>query len=377
MKKILILITVFFATSAFAAEEPIDYVNLGATLLKDGYVQRAKTVLEKADVKKRNFDFVTYYTLKGVLNHRLGYPVISNIFLNKAIELGQENKSIYLYMARNYWQKQKYQKVIESLDLAEEAALENEQMYVIKAEAFKQLKEHRKAWTVLDQGIAKFPEYSKFYSQKFYYLLHLGFYQNALEYADKYLEQQDYSAKEYLAVAYALRESNEYKLSAMLLEQGVIKHPNNDKLLELLGQVYIDQEQYMMAALVFDWASISFPKFAYKAATLYLKAGDPVRSLQLNRRIIAQDDKFRQRLGIDIELQDYESLVAKTDALKRYDLLKDENILYALGYAHFQIGEYDRSKDYLKRVTDNQLFSKASHLFKQIEKCQNDPIECS
>ncbi len=198
----------------------------------------------------------------------------------------------------------------------------------------------------------------------------------AQEYAQKYLQSEQYSAKEYLAVGYALRENGQHNAAAALLEAAVIKYSDDDKLLELLGQVYIDQEQYLSAALVFDWASIRFPKFSAKAATLYLKSNDPVRSLQLNRRIGEQSEKFRQRVGIDIHLEDYESMVAKTESLKRYDLLSDENILYALGYAHYRNGEFEQSRSLLKRITDNQLFAKASHLFKQIEICQNDPYAC-
>ena len=170
------------------AEEPVDYVNLGATLLKDGYVQRAKTVLEKADVSQRDFDFKQYYTLKGVLYHRLGYPVISNIFFNEAVARGQDNPSIYIYVARNHWQKRNYPEIIEALDKAGPAALENQPMYVIKAEAYKQMGDLDKAWSVLDAGIEKFPDYSKFYRQKFYYLVDLGFFQAAEQYAEKYLE---------------------------------------------------------------------------------------------------------------------------------------------------------------------------------------------
>jgi len=161
-----------------------------------------------------------------------------------------------------------------------------------------------------------------------------------------------------------------------LLEEAVILHRSDDKLIELLVQVYIDQENYLMAALVFDWASIHQPKFAYKAATLYLKAKQPIRSLQLNRRILKQDEKFRQRLGIDIYLNDYESLVTKTPALKRYGLLADDNIAYAIGYGYFRIGEFDKAKKYLKSINDSLLFSKASHVFQQIEKCRNEPLTC-
>jgi len=362
--------------SAHAQEPPVDYLNLGATLLQDGYVQRSHTVLEKVDVKRKDFDFAQYYTLRGVVHHRLGYPVLSNIFLEEAIKRGQDNPSLYIYMARNHWQKRNYQAVIAALDKAGEKALENKELYVIKAEAFKQLNDMKAAWAVLDQGIERFPEFPRFYSQKFYYLVELGFFQQAQQYGEQYLARSEYTAKDYLTIGYTLRQNKQYDRAAVLLEQAALRHPGDEKLLELLGQIYIDQEAYINAALVFDWASIRFPRFAEKAASLYLKPGDPVRSLQLNRRIIDQKEKFRQRLSIDIELEDYESLVAKTDALRRYGLLEDDRIVYALGYAHFRNREYDQATQYLKSVEDSELFTKASQLFQQIEKCRNDALEC-
>ncbi len=356
--------------------EAIDYVALGSTLVKDGYIQRAKTVLDKVDLSKENFDYATFYTLKGIVYQKTSYPVISNIFFDAAIERGQTNKAIHLYKARNYWQKLDYQNVISSLDQAESETLNNPQMMVIKAEAYKQLNQMTSAWSVLDAGIERHPDFSRFYSQKFYYLLELGFYQAAQEYANQYLAVESYSAKEYLAIAYAYRENNQFDQAAVLLEQGMMKYPDDKKILELLGQVYIDQEKYVNAALVFDWASIRYPEFASKAATLFLKSKDPIRSLQLNRRIAKQDEKFRQRVGIDIHLEDYESMAAKTEALKRYDLLKDENILYALGFAYFKNRDYDQATALLKQLTDAELFAKASYLFQQIEVCQNDPFAC-
>jgi hypothetical protein len=374
MKKVLFIL--IFMTTPVLAQEKVDYVNLGATLLKDGYIQRAKTVLEKADVTRKDFDFARYYSLKGILLHKLSYPALSNIFIDEAIKRGQDNPSILLYEAKNYWLLQDYPKVIDTLNKAGDAARESPQFFVIKAESFKQQDMIAAAWAVLDEGISLFPDAPLFYRQKFYYLLDLGFYKTALKYAQKYLQSKNYSAKDYLAVAYTLRENQQLKDSAALLEEAVIKYSDDDKLIELLGQVYIDQGKYIMAALVFDWAAIKHPKFAQKAATLYLKAKQPIRSLQLNRRIANQKDKFKQRLGIDLYLEDYETLVTETTALKRYDLLKDDNILYAIGYGYYQIGDYANAKKYLKQISDSQLFAKASNIFQQIEKCQGEPFEC-
>jgi len=375
--KTILLLFIAGTVHANQSVEKIDYVNLAATLIKDGYIQRAKTVLTKVNIKKPDFDFITYYTLKGIVFHKTSYPAISNIFFDAAIKKGQQNKSIYLYIARNHWQRMEYQQVIDAINAAAQVAKDDAQMFVLKAEAYKNLDDMNSAWAVLDEGLVQHPGFSRFYIQKFYYLLELGYYLAAQEYAQKYLKSENYSAKEYLAVSYALRENRQFDLAARLLEEGAIKYSNDDKIIELLGQVYIDQNKYLMAALVFDWASIHHQRFAHRAATLFLKAGDPVRSLQLNRRIAKQDDKFRQRIGIDIYLEDYESMVAKTESLKRYDLLKEDNIVYALAFAYFMNGEYDKSKAYLQGIKDSLLFKKSSYLMQQIEKCKNDSLACS
>lgn len=380
MRLIIFTLFILIASANAAASTQagkVDYLALAATLLSDGYVQRAKTALEKVDINDERFDFISYYTLKGILLQKTGYPRLSNIFFDAAIEKGQTKQSIYLYIARNHWQRSEYREVIQALDKAGQAALDKPQLIAMRAEANKQLGEMNIAWDVLDQGIQLHPEYSKFYRQKFYYLLDMGLYTAAEGYIDKYLEAENYSANEYVAVAYTLRENKRYQLASKLLEEGAIKYPEEKRIYELLSQVYIDQYKYLEAALVLDWASLKSSGFSHRAAALYLKAKDPVRSMQINRRIPDQVDKFRQRISIDIALDDYESMVAKADVLSRYDLLSDENIAYALGFAYFKTGDFEKSKYYLKTITNNQLFDKATYLFEQIEKCQNDPFACS
>lgn len=377
--RILVLLISLWAVPLLAAKEQAqepDPLDVAATLLRDGYDERAKEVLAKVDVTTKRFDFVRYYTLMGILNHNRGYPDVSNIFIQEAINKGQENQSIYLYMAKNHWELEEYSEVVRILNDAGEAAKANEQLFVMKAEAYKKMNDVPSAWATLDEGIERFPEYSKFYMQKFYYLIELGYYEHALEYADAYLKRQEYTQKDYLAVAYALRSNSQYEKAAALLEEAVLRHPGDEKLIELLGQVYIDQELYLTASTVFDRASIQYPRFAHKAAALYLKANQPVRSLQLNRRINKQAEKFRQRLSIDIHLEDYESLVTKTPYLKRYGLLKDDNILYAVGYAHYRNGDYKEATRYLKKIKNSELFARASSIFNIIEKCENEPSQC-
>ena len=73
-----------FATAAQAEEAP-DPLDVAATLIKDGYYDRAKEVLGEADIDVQPFDFKRLYTLLGVLSHHRGYPDVSNIYIENAI----------------------------------------------------------------------------------------------------------------------------------------------------------------------------------------------------------------------------------------------------------------------------------------------------
>jgi hypothetical protein len=138
----------------------------------------------------------------------------------------------------------------------------------------------------------------------------------------------------------------------------------------------MDQQAYFAAALVLDWASLRMPDLAYQAAALYMKSGSAVRALQLNRRVSEQDKKFRQRLGINIALGDFQALTAKQAELERYGLLDDDSIKYALAYGYFIIRDYTQARTWLKLIRDDSVYLKALQLLKQIEECSSEPVNC-
>ena len=57
-------------------------------------------------------------------------------------------------------------------------------------------------------------------------------------------------------------------------------------------------------------------------------------------------------------------------------MLDDENLRYALAYSYYTVGDYKNSEAHLKQISDSELFSKATVIRKNIEKCTNDSMEC-
>ena len=61
-------------------------------------------------------------------------------------------------------------------------------------------------------------------------------------------------------------------------------------------------------------------------------------------------------------------------ANERYE--KQQNILYAMAFALFKVGDYDKAESYLSRITDTQLFQKAVEVRKIMADCADETWRC-
>ena len=63
--------------------------------------------------------------------------------------------------------------------------------------------------------------------------------------------------------------------------------------------------------------------------------------------------------------------------LSRLGLLSDENIRYALAYAYYKTGRFERAEEQLKPIQDPQLFESALQLRKAMAACREAGWECT
>jgi thioredoxin-like negative regulator of GroEL len=109
---------------------------------------------------------------------------------------------------------------------------------------------------------------------------------------------------------------------------------------------------------------------------LYRRAGRPYRALMLNGQITDQQVKFRQRLALLLELQRFEQAAAMEGDLLRTGLMDEEDIRYALAYAIFKSGDFDKAESHLQTLTRPDLFRKAAELRRAIQDCSEDQWKC-
>ncbi len=379
MKLLLIILTALQLT-VFAAEksksDEVDHVALAALLMKDGHYARAAETLNEADTTQEDFDFVLYYTIKGLIFTKQQLYTVANEQFYKAIESGQSEPTIYLYIAQNNFKLHDYQGTIDALDKAGAVAETKPQLMALRAECHWRLEQQSEALETLAKTIKKYPDYYAVYKQRFNYYVELELYQSALEDAGIYLANEKPNVKTYLSFVGALRKSGATTKATILAEEGNVKFLDNAEITVMLAHLYLDQDMIQAAANLFDEASIEDSKYTKEASEMMRRAHEFTLALYKNAQLNDTKEKYKQRVAIYLEFGEYERVVATDSALERSGLLEDENIRYALAYSYYMTGSFDKSEEQLKELTRPDLFEKATELRKKMEKCQNNAWEC-
>jgi len=382
MKKIsLLILTLFLSVSLFGAdakkEQDIDYVALATLLIKDAHYTRANEALSHVNTQAKDFDFAHYYTLKGIVALKLAHYEESNKYFYKSIESGQKEKSIYVYIAQNSFKLQEYTKTIKALEHAPALLKSKPNLMALKAESFYRLKEYNEALMTLKKLLELHPKYYKAYRQRFAYFIALKLYQSALSDAKVYLAHAKENEQVTISFINALREAKETKKAILLAEAAHLKYPKNTTIILLLANLYIDKGMLQSAADLFDEASDIDYKYTKDAAEMFRRAKDFTQALYKNSQLLDTKEKYKQKVAIYLEFGEYEQLVATEEALKRNGLLKEQNLLYALAYSYYKIGDFKKAEKYLKKITRSDLFANSIELRKNMAKCQTNHWECS
>lgn len=396
---LVLMLAAIFVNSANAKTKPeevdtTDHLSLATLMLYDGSYEKAEEAIQWVDTEKKGFDFARYFSLRGIISMRLFnyqnavkhlqaaieqtkikvYKPVKNIDIEaiRIEKMGQLN----LQLAEAYYQLKNYSSVIEVLDAAGEAGVARPQLFTLRADCYWKLKQNGDAFDALEQGYQKFPEAVSLIKQTFFYYAELGLYQTASNEAERYFEIATPDAKDYIAFAQVLSGSGEREKAMRILEKAKLMFPETSKIPVLLGHLYLKKDMRHVAANLFEFGSYYDKKYVPEAAEVYRRAQAFTSSLRMNAQIQNPKAKLKQRISIFLELGEFEKIVALKDALRRYGMLKDENLRYALAYAYFKLGDYDRSERHLKKLTNSELFAKTTEIRKSIEKCRDSEMEC-
>jgi tetratricopeptide (TPR) repeat protein len=362
--------------------EEIDHVALAALLLRDSHYDRAEQILasvnfDEMDKKtKEEFDFPRFYTLKGLVFLKKELFTEAGRNFELAIEHGQTEPVVYLYLAQSWYGRNEWRKTIESIDKSGEAGKTEPAVFSMKAQCFWKLEEKENAWNTIKEGRKRFPQFHDFLRQATFYLIELELYQEAIAAGREYLSKSEGRLSDYIAIGSALRRGLQIEDALVFLESARLKYPDEERVLVELANTYIRKGDLFTAADLFERASFTKPEFLHQAAELYRMTGNHYRALSLNARVDDQKVKLKQRLSILIDMEQYDLALAMRPALSRHDMLSDEDIRYAIAYCAYMTGNFEVAETDLRKLTRPDLFRRAAEIRRMMEKCKTDGWEC-
>ena len=352
--------------SADVAGEDVDYVAVAALLIRDGNYDRAEQALSNVDPTADGVDLARYYTLLGLLQLRTGDYQASAGAFREAIRNGQEDSSIYAYLAQSENALGNHQAALEALSEVPNLT-RFPGLFSLKASSEWELGRAAEALTTLRRAGELYASRSDFARQRIAYLLELDLTQAAAEESLNYLQDAEQSPEVYTAMGEALRRGGQLEAAVQVLELGRIRFQENEQIKLVLAQTYLDRDMPRTAGYMIEEAAARNLSLYHEAAEIYRRAGDLSRALFLNSLVLDPAKKTRQRFNLLLAQERYEEAVALEPRLAAGGATEDDGVRYALAYAFFENRALDRAVEYLSEISSAEYFQQATQLRRAVE----------
>ncbi len=367
----LLVMNVLCAPSS-AAEDPrsdrADRVDIAARLVADGLYDRAAIVLSEID-EPRKADRGRFYTLQGLVALETGNPQAAVDALSTAIELDPDTVEpvTWVTLGAAYEQLDRPQDALDTVQRGEPAVLDLPAAWHLKSRALSALERPEDAYATALQGCQRFPSHQGLVEERFTQLIALGL-----------THEVALTAPDALWAAHA-EENTWLKLTRGLLDAGA---PIDAQILgEAVRLTFLDSprprvalatacmatESWRCAGTMLDEAAAFDAQYAVQAAESFRRAGDLARALYLNGRVNDPAEKARQRLGLLLELRAFAEASALDARLTRLGLVDEDQVAYALAYAHATVGNHARAETLITRLTDPSFVRLGTTLLESLE----------
>lgn len=374
------MVGLLWSSIGFAQEEPkadeVDHVAVAALLLRDGYDDRARSLLAGVDPAAPGVDLPRFHTLSGLLALRADENEAAARHFEAALAAGQTDKLTWVFLAQARSAAGDHKGTLTALDSAGEVAAKLPSTWLLRAQSHLALGDDPAAWRALDAGVKRHPKELALRRQRLMLLVKMGLFQEARAEGERFLGEGGVTVEDRIALAEALRRSGDTHTAILFLEEARLRNPEHGEVIAQLARCYLDAGKPLAAASLFEQAARIDPNYAQDASELYRRAGAPDRATRMNALVVDQKAKIRQRLGILIDQQRFEEAAAMQPRLVRLGLLDDDNMRYALAYAKFRVGEISAAETLLDGVQDREVFRRAAALRQAMAVCARDKLAC-
>lgn len=385
---ILFACTALLGSNTMAARD-VNYLDLAALLARDGNYERAETALKQVDQESDVFDAGRYHLVRGIIGLNRGLYLQAADDFKRSIKFAEEQQReddempgpspvLFVYLGQAQFYSRQYEAALATMKRAGPKADEIQSTFALRAESLWKLGRHGASWDVLNRGMKRYPKYTELLRRKLYYAIDLKLYHVASKLGTTYLERSNAGYEDYLALGQALTRSGSRNQGLRFLELARLRAPTAPATGIELARAYTERQEYRTAASIMERVALmGTPEAFVEAAELYRSSGNSLQALSLNRFIADSKTRLRQRLALALDMREYSTVTSMAKDLRRTGLVRsDENIRYAVAYAHFKEGDFIETKELLAGISSPELFRKATALRDAMNRCGDSPWSC-
>ena len=347
-----------------------DPVGIATRLVTGGDWERASVVLDEVEKPPKGKE-AQFFKLKGIVALNLNQNEQAVEAFGDAIEAGGEPIT-YLFRAQAKMGLEDYSGVLSDLDQAGDAAEGIAGGWQLRARALRNLKRFDQSYTALLGGRERFPEHPGLVDDQLNMLVDLGLTQEALELGTEMLPKVGAPVTTWVAMGDRIRQAGALDEALVWLEDTHVRFPQSIDAKVALASACLEAEQPLCCGEMLQEAAAFDNKFASEAAECFRRAGQVERAVYQNATVVEDGIKVRQRLGLLLEQRNFSQAAALDSRLSRLGVLRDdEQVTYALAYAHFENGSYARADKLLRGIRDPAIFRQATKLREAMQEAQS------
>lgn len=356
LMKIFYLLIFFFvsgwaqATVMDPTYDEFEGIDLVWALTRDGKLDQAERELKPFVNDKR------YPASLGALRYAQGRFEESV----QAWQVAPSSVERNLYLARSYAKLNDSAKCIENFQLTSGAWSDDVSDLVMKAACEFKTGESDSALNTLNQGIAKFHDFS-IVREKISLLLELGLAQSAQAVLLEVTPRP--GAGELLGAIELFQRKGLKKELLELLEFARWVYLSNEEIELTTAKVHFDQDWSESTMDAFERAARLNPTYSYPTAEVLRQMGKPLRAQYWHNRIAKKEERLRSQVAICVDKGWYAQLAATDALVSTTSLVEDPEVRYALGYSLARMQNSSRAHKYLDGLNSEKATRVRASLF--------------
>ena len=355
------------------------HLSLAELLVQNQDFDKAKNTLAKVSVedeKDRSKMVRVIIYLRALIDLRFKKFDSAISAFEKSRELGEKRNILHFYLAQACYGAGQYKRAQRVLGKSQDSVKKMPGYWKLNTSILWKLGQKYQAWKILEVAIKKFPKVQELERQKLIYLMDLGLFQRAMKEIGRYRKIFSVTGEEYLFFTKNLLRFDQKRKATVLLEEAGLLFPGNELIQMARVRNYLRQEMPYAATRTIQKLALTHSSYAAEASELLRKEAFFVQSKAFNGRITQSDKKIKGRLTLMLELKNFELAVALEDRIERVGMDREEDVQYALAYAHFMLGNFDRVEKHLKKIRRDELYQKALALRKTMQECRTKGWIC-